>query len=94
MTSLGDKGVIALLNGHMNTLQVKTFHVRSSLQTIQTNHRILGLDYNHRTNTTGVYRITGGNHKGWSRWVDKELGNYDYLLGMDVCLVTPYSEAG
>lgn len=53
-----------------------------------TNTLCLGLDYNHRTNTTGVYRICGGNHKGWSRWVDKELGNYDYLLGMDVCPIT------
>lgn len=32
----------------------------------------------------GVYRITGESHRGWSRFVDSELGNYDYLLGVDV----------
>ena len=39
-----------------------------------------------------IYRIIGPNHKGWSRNVDKELGNYDYLLGADVSIViTPAS---
>jgi len=26
----------------------------------------------------------GGQHQGWSQAVDKELGNYDYLLGTDI----------
>ena len=44
----------------------------------------IGVDWDHRTQTKEVYRISGPNHKGWSRNVDKELGNYDYLLGVDV----------
>ena len=36
------------------------------------------------TKTKGVFRITGPGHQGWSRNVDNELGNYDYLLGIDV----------
>ncbi|KIY65864.1 glycoside hydrolase family 13 protein [Cylindrobasidium torrendii FP15055 ss-10] len=43
-----------------------------------------GLDWDQRTETKGVFRITGGSHKGWSKNVDKELGNYDYLLGLDI----------
>lgn len=30
------------------------------------------------------FKIVGKGHKGWSKNVDKELGNYDYLLGVDV----------
>ncbi|PSR75546.1 hypothetical protein PHLCEN_2v9026 [Hermanssonia centrifuga] len=36
----------------------------------------------------GIYRIVSDKHQGWSPFVDKELGNYDYLLGVDVC--TPF----
>ncbi|KAI0342861.1 glycoside hydrolase family 13 protein [Trametopsis cervina] len=43
-----------------------------------------GVDWDHRTRTKGVFRFVGPNHKGWSRYVDKELGNYDYLLGIDI----------
>ena len=43
-----------------------------------------GLDWDHRTRTKGIYRITSEKHKGWSKWVDSENGNYDYLLGIDV----------
>ncbi|KAH9903005.1 alpha amylase [Cubamyces lactineus] len=43
-----------------------------------------GLDWDHRTRAKGVYRIASPNHQGWSRWVDTELGNYDYLLGIDI----------
>jgi len=43
-----------------------------------------GIDWDHRTRTRGVYKIVGKGHKGWSRNVDNELGNYDYLLGSDV----------
>ncbi|KAH6913114.1 alpha amylase [Coprinopsis sp. MPI-PUGE-AT-0042] len=42
-----------------------------------------GLDWDQKTETKGVFRITGPGHQGWSRNVDNELGNYDYLLGVD-----------
>ena len=44
----------------------------------------LGLDWDEKTRKKGVYRIVGGSHKGWSHNVERELGNYDYLLGQDV----------
>ena len=43
-----------------------------------------GIDWDHKTRTNGVFRIVSDKHKGWSLFVDKELGNYDYLLGCDV----------
>ncbi|SJL09793.1 related to alpha-amylase [Armillaria ostoyae] len=43
-----------------------------------------GLDWDDRTRTKGIYRIEGPGHKGWSKNVDRELGNYDYLLGIDI----------
>ena len=49
-----------------------------------TEEHFTGLDWDHRTKEKGVFQIVGGDHKGWSKWVDKELGNYDYLLGIDV----------
>ena len=45
-----------------------------------------GLDWDDLTQTSGVFRISSKNHKGWSTRVDTELGNYDYLLGIDVCV--------
>ncbi|KAI9461626.1 alpha amylase [Lactarius psammicola] len=45
---------------------------------------LAGIDWDHRTKKRGVYKIVGKGHKGWSLNVDKELGNYDYLLGADV----------
>lgn len=42
-----------------------------------------GVDWDHATKERGVYRITS---KSWSLRVDDELGNYDYLLGVDVRL--------
>lgn len=45
---------------------------------------IAGLDWDDLTKTSGIYRISSQNHKGWSTQVDSELGNYDYLLGIDV----------
>jgi alpha-amylase len=47
-----------------------------------------GVDWDDKTKTKGVFRFTGGSHVGWSRWVDKENGNYDYLLGIDVSGMT------
>ncbi|KAI0367737.1 alpha amylase [Pilatotrama ljubarskyi] len=49
-----------------------------------THEHFTGLDWDHRTRTKGVYRIASSKHRGWSRWVDAELGNYDYLLGIDI----------
>ena len=46
-----------------------------------------GVDWDELTRLKGVYRIVGPGHQGWSRWVDNELGNYDYLLGADVSIV-------
>jgi hypothetical protein len=43
-----------------------------------------GVDWDQRAQKREVYRIVGKGHKGWSPNVDKELGNYDYLLGADV----------
>ncbi|KAJ3507016.1 hypothetical protein NLJ89_g6539 [Agrocybe chaxingu] len=43
-----------------------------------------GVDWDHKTRTRGIYRIIGPGHKGWSRNVDSELGNYDFLLGIDI----------
>ncbi|PFH52986.1 glycoside hydrolase family 13 protein [Amanita thiersii Skay4041] len=43
-----------------------------------------GIDWDHRTRTKAIYRIVGKDHKGWSHHVDSELGNYDYLLGLDI----------
>lgn len=55
-----------------------------------TEEHFTGLDWDHRTKEKGVFRIVGGKHQGWSKWVDKELGNYDYLLGIDVSVVWYY----
>lgn len=49
-----------------------------------TQEHFTGLDWDQRRKKTGVYRIVGGGHQGWSKNVDKELGNYDYLLGVDI----------
>ncbi|KIM27474.1 glycoside hydrolase family 13 protein [Serendipita vermifera MAFF 305830] len=44
-----------------------------------------GTDFDARTRKNAIFRITGpGKHEGWSQRVDNELGNYDYLLGMDI----------
>ncbi|EPT05547.1 hypothetical protein FOMPIDRAFT_132852 [Fomitopsis schrenkii] len=49
-----------------------------------TQEHFTGLDWDHKKRLKGVYRIIGGSHKGWSKFVDNELGNYDYLLGADI----------
>ncbi|KAG1747247.1 glycoside hydrolase family 13 protein [Suillus paluster] len=43
-----------------------------------------GLDWDELAQTKGVFRISSERHKGWSKWVDNENGNYDYLLGIDI----------
>ncbi|KAF4614271.1 hypothetical protein D9613_007816 [Agrocybe pediades] len=49
-----------------------------------TQEHFTGVDWDQKTKTKGIYRITGPGHKGWSRNVDSELGNYDFLLGVDI----------
>ncbi|TFK28131.1 alpha amylase [Coprinopsis marcescibilis] len=43
-----------------------------------------GVDFDNQTKTQEIYRIVGAGHEGWSRNVDAELGNYDFLLGIDI----------
>ncbi|KAJ7601776.1 glycoside hydrolase family 13 protein [Mycena polygramma] len=43
-----------------------------------------GLDWDHKTRSKGIYRIATKGRKGWSQHVANELGNYDYLLGVDI----------
>lgn len=43
-----------------------------------------GVDFDQKTKTKKIYRFVGPGHKGWSRNVDDELGNYDFLMGNDV----------
>ncbi|TFK75239.1 glycoside hydrolase family 13 protein [Pluteus cervinus] len=58
---------------------------RGQYSTFQwTQEHFTGVDWDHRAKEQGVYRITGKGHKGWSKNVAKELGNYDYLLGIDI----------
>ncbi|KAJ7284988.1 glycoside hydrolase family 13 protein [Mycena rebaudengoi] len=43
-----------------------------------THEHFTGLDWDHRTRKGGIYRMAG------KKLVDSELGNYDYLLGVDI----------
>ncbi|KIP05839.1 glycoside hydrolase family 13 protein [Phlebiopsis gigantea 11061_1 CR5-6] len=43
-----------------------------------------GVDWDNRTSKNDIYRIVSSKHKGWSQHVDKQFGNYDYLLGIDI----------
>ncbi|KJA26308.1 glycoside hydrolase family 13 protein [Hypholoma sublateritium FD-334 SS-4] len=43
-----------------------------------------GVDWDQTTRTKGIYRIAEPGRRGWSRNVDPELGNYDFLLGVDI----------
>ncbi|KAI0091286.1 glycoside hydrolase family 13 protein [Irpex rosettiformis] len=49
-----------------------------------THEHFTGVDWDQRTKTKGVFLISTPKHKGWSKHVDKEFGNYDYLLGVDI----------
>ncbi|KIK90943.1 glycoside hydrolase family 13 protein [Paxillus rubicundulus Ve08.2h10] len=49
-----------------------------------TQEHFSGLGHDELTQTGGVYRISSSGHRGWSTEVDKEFGNYDYLLGIDI----------
>ncbi|KAF8968147.1 glycoside hydrolase family 13 protein [Flammula alnicola] len=53
--------------------------------TMHWNHEhFTGVDWDHKTRTKGIYRIAEPGRKGWSHNVDSELGNYDFLLGVDI----------
>ncbi|ULT56594.1 alpha-amylase [Neobacillus drentensis] len=42
-----------------------------------------GTDYDAKTEKTGIFKIVG-EHKDWSKHVDDEFGNYDYLMLADI----------
>jgi alpha-amylase len=42
-------------------------------------HHFTGTDYDHRTQSNGVFKFLGRGKKDWAKDVDDELGNYDYL---------------
>ena len=45
-----------------------------------------GIDYNSRTKETALYKLKD---KTWQRDVDKEFGNFDYLMGADLDFSNP-----
>ncbi|KAL8814639.1 MAG: hypothetical protein Q9223_006153 [Gallowayella weberi] len=51
-----------------------------------------GTDYNNANGKTAIYRILGDG-KDWSKFVDKEKGNYDYLMFADLDYTHPEVEA-
>lgn len=50
-----------------------------------------GVDYDGLTGSTDIFRIAGPG-KGWSQGVDRENGNYDFLMGNDVDVNNPEVE--
>nr|BAW15172.1 alpha-amylase [Pholiota microspora] len=53
--------------------------------TLRWNHEhFTAVDWDQETRTKAIYRIAEQGRKGWSRNVDTEHGNYDYLLGTDI----------
>ena len=71
----------------MNTLLVIHYAFSYLYFLAATEDGLQGVDWDHKTRTKDIYRITAPGHKGWSRNVDSELGNYDFLLGIDVSLL-------
>ncbi|EIW84269.1 glycoside hydrolase family 13 protein [Coniophora puteana RWD-64-598 SS2] len=49
-----------------------------------TQEHFTGIDWDDSSKSKAIYKFTGEGHQGWSKHVDKELGNYDYLLGGDI----------
>lgn len=39
-----------------------------------------GVEWDNRTKTKSIYKIVEPGRKGWSKNVDQELGNYDFLV--------------
>ncbi|KLO17207.1 glycoside hydrolase family 13 protein [Schizopora paradoxa] len=53
--------------------------------TLKWSHRhFTGVDWDARERKSDIYYIIGPGRNGWSKHVDDELGNYDYLLGCDI----------
>ncbi|KAG8838692.1 hypothetical protein FRB91_007462, partial [Serendipita sp. 411] len=64
-----------------------TFKARKGKYSIMSwnSDHFTGTDWDARRRRKGVFKITGpGDHQGWNPRVDSELGNYDYLLGVDI----------
>ncbi|KAL8656771.1 MAG: hypothetical protein Q9210_000014 [Variospora velana] len=55
-------------------------------------YHFTGTDYNNANGRTAIYRILGDG-KNWSNFVDKENGNYDYLMFADIDYTHPEVEA-
>ncbi|KAI4176600.1 MAG: hypothetical protein LQ343_000891 [Gyalolechia ehrenbergii] len=55
-------------------------------------YHFTGTDYNNANRRTAIYRILGDG-KNWSNFVDKEKGNYDYLMFADIDYTHPEVEA-
>jgi hypothetical protein len=47
-----------------------------------------GIDWDTKARKKGIFRFSEPVHQGWNPRVDKELGNYDYLLGKHKYLTT------
>jgi alpha-amylase len=71
---------IAVSVGHTNILLARRLVILDN--DANSSARTTGLDWDHKARKGGIYRIA---NKKWSQHVDSELGNYDYLLGVDVC---------
>ncbi|KAI1916371.1 hypothetical protein LOZ61_001025 [Ophidiomyces ophidiicola] len=52
-------------------------------------HHFSGVDYDLKTGTKAIFRITGDNNRSWATDVSKERGNYDYLMFSDVNFSNP-----
>ncbi|KAI4149767.1 MAG: hypothetical protein L6R39_002428 [Caloplaca ligustica] len=55
-------------------------------------YHFTGVDYNNANGRSAIYRILGDG-KNWSNFVDKEKGNYDYLMFADLDYTHPEVEA-
>ncbi|KAL8694917.1 MAG: hypothetical protein Q9218_000488 [Villophora microphyllina] len=55
-------------------------------------YHFTGTDYNNANGKSAIYRILGDG-KDWSQFVDKEKGNYDYLMFADLDYTHPEVEA-
>ncbi|GAA5847444.1 hypothetical protein JCM9279_000483 [Rhodotorula babjevae] len=63
--------------------RMKTEHGRK-LSELKWGHiHFTGVDYDNKTQENGIFKIQGEG-KTWAKAVDKEEGNYDYLMGSDI----------
>ena len=47
-----------------------------------------GADWDAKTHKKAIFRFSEPVHQGWNPRVDRELGNFDYLLGEYECNIT------